>query len=78
MEDGEVIGWYFDGYQHWTELFARRGYNWKNFTFAALEVEYADHLRRPGYIEIHAGLMGFGFRLMRFPPGPKTAGMEGR
>lgn len=75
-EDDDLAGWHFDGYQHWTELFARRGYNWKNFTFVVLEVEYGDHLYQPGYFELHVGFMGFGVVMTRFPPGPKTEGMK--
>lgn len=74
-EYDDITGWHFDGYQQWTELFARRGYNGKNFTFVVLEVEYSDHLYQPGYFELHVGFMGVGFWLRRFPGGRKTVAM---
>ena len=66
--------WTFDFYQHWTETFFG-GYNWKNFTFITLQVEYGDYLHPPGYLELHIAFMGFGLVATRLPPGT-TEGME--
>lgn len=53
-------GWSFRPYQNWSELLSWSGYNWKNFTLIAFEVEYADAMRPPGYVEVHMGILGVG------------------
>jgi hypothetical protein len=47
-------------YQDWSEWFKRKGFNWKNFTFIELMIEYTlpKHLGCHE-LEIYAGLLGF-------------------
>ena len=67
--------WHLDFYQQWTEIFSR-DYNWKNFTVVVLTFEYSDYLRPSGYVEVHIGLFGFGFKATRIPPGVTESAME--